>query len=340
MKTPILLAIESSCDDTAVSIIKGNSIMSNIIGVQHIHNVYGGVLPEIASRYHQRDLVLLVHQAVFEANIVKKQISAVAFTKGPGLIGSLLIGYSFAKSLAMALMIPVIGVHHIQAHILSHFIAIEGKSTPNFPFLCLTISGGHSQIVLVENFFKMKVLGHTIDDAVGEAFDKIAKIIGLHYPGGIWIDYYARNGDPKKFIFSKPKIVGLDFSFSGFKTQFFSFIHKELKKDPKFIKNNLYDICASAQKSLIDLLFDKIVLAIKQTKISSIALSGGVSANSYLRKKISKVASKKGWKLYYLPIEFTTDNAAMIAIAAQIKYNSALFDDLDSGPGANCSWKL
>ncbi|AGC66879.1 metalloendopeptidase glycoprotease family [Candidatus Uzinura diaspidicola str. ASNER] len=340
MKKPILLAIESSCDDTAIAIVKGNSILSNIIGVQHIHNFYGGVNPEIASRYHQRDIVLLVHQAIFEANIVKKQIDAVAFTKGPGLIGSLLIGASFAKSLAIAWMIPIIGVHHIQAHILSHFIEIEGRSSPKFPFLCLTISGGHTQIILVENFFKMTILGQTIDDAVGEAFDKIAKIAGLPYPGGIWIDYYAKNGNPKKIFFSKPKIGGLDFSFSGLKTQFFSFIRKELKKDPKFIIHNLYDICASIQKSLIDLLFDKMLLAIRQTKIFSIALSGGVSSNSYVRTKFSKVASKKGLKLHLLPVEFATDNAAMIAVSAQIKYSSALFDNLDFVPGANCGWNL
>lgn len=340
MKKPIILAVESSCDDTAVAIIKGNSILSNIIGVQHIHNFYGGVIPEIAARSHQREIVILVHQAIFEAKIVKKQINAVAVTKGPGLIGSLLIGSSFVKSLAMAWKIPFIGVHHIQAHILSHFIERNGTPSPRFPFLCLTISGGHTQIILVENFFRMAILGQTIDDAVGEAFDKIANVIGLHYPGGIWIDYYAKNGNPKKFIFSKSKIGGLDFSFSGFKTQFFSFIRKELKKDPKFIIHNLYDICASAQKSLVDFLFEKMILAIKKTKIFSIALSGGVSANSYLRKKFSKVAIKKGWELHLLPIEFTTDNAAMIAISAQMKYSRALFDDLTILSGSNCGWNL
>lgn len=340
MKKPILLAIESSCDDTAVAIVKGNSILSNIIGVQHIHNFYGGVIPEIASRCHQREIVLLVQQAIFEANIEKKQINAVAVTKGPGLIGSLLIGSSFVKSLAISWSIPIIGIHHIQAHILSHFIEVKGKPSPRFPFLCLTMSGGHTQILLVENFFRMTILGQTIDDAVGEAFDKIAKVIGLHYPGGIWIDYYAKSGNPKKFTFSKPKIGELDFSFSGLKTQFFSFISKELKKDPKFIIHNLYDICASVQKSLVDLLFEKMILAIKKTKIISIALSGGVSANSYVRKKFSKVASKKGWELHLLPIEFTTDNAAMIAISAQIKYARSLFDDLNLIPGANCRWNL
>lgn len=340
MKKPILLAIESSCDDTAVAIVRGNSVLSNIVGVQHIHQYYGGVVPELASRYHQREIVILVHQALFAANIVKKQIDAIAFTKGPGLIGSLLIGSSFAKSLAMAWMIPIIGVHHIQAHILSHFIEIEGKSSPKFPFLCLTMSGGHTQIILVENCFKMTLLGQTIDDSVGEAFDKIAKIIGLHYPGGIWIDYYSKNGNPKKFIFSKPIIDGLDFSFSGFKTQFFSFLFQELKKDPKFIIHNLYDICASVQKTLVDLLFEKMMLAIHKTKIFSIALSGGVSSNSYIRKKFSKAANRNGWKLHLLPIEYTTDNAAMIALSAQIKYSRALFDNLDLIPGSNCEWNL
>jgi len=340
MKKPIIIAIESSCDDTAIAIVKGNSVLSNIIGVQHIHHFYGGVVPELASRSHQKEIVPLVHQAIFAANIVKTQIDVVAFTKGPGLIGSLLVGSSFAKSLAMAWVIPFIGVHHIQAHILSHFIEIEGKSSPKFPFLCLTMSGGHTQIILVESYFEMTLLGQTIDDAVGEAFDKIAKIVGFHYPGGIWIDYFSKNGNPKKFIFSKPKIDGLDFSFSGLKTQFFNFIRKGLKKDPKFIKNNLYDICASVQATLGDLLFEKMMLATQQTKIFSIALSGGVSANSYIRKKFSKAASKNGLQLHLLPIEYTTDNAAMIAITAQIKYSLALFDDLDLVPGSNCGWNL
>lgn len=338
MKKPIIIAIESSCDDTAIAIVKGNSVLSNIIGVQHIHHLYGGVVPEIASRSHQKDIVPLVHQAIEAANIVKNQIDAVAFTKGPGLIGSLLVGSSFAKSLAIAWMIPFIGVHHIQAHVLSHFINIERESIPKFPFLCLTMSGGHTQLILVKNYFDMSLLGQTIDDAIGEAFDKIAKIVGLHYPGGIWIDYYAKYGNSKKFLFSKTKISGLDFSFSGLKTQFFNFISKELKKDPKFIIHNLYDICASVQKTLGDLLFERMMLAIKQTKIFSIALSGGVSANSYLRKKFSKAASKNRWKLYLLPIEYATDNAAMIAITAQIKYSNAFFDDLNIIPNANCSW--
>lgn len=340
MKKPIILAIESSCDDTAIAIVKGNSVMSNIIGVQHIHNVYGGVIPEIASRYHQRKIVLLVHQAIFAANIVKNKIDAVAFTKGPGLIGSLLVGSSLAKALAMAWMIPFIGVHHIHAHVLSHFIDIEGKSSPRFPFLCFTMSGGHTQMIRVENYFDMTILGKSIDDAAGEAFDKIAKIVGLHYPGGIWIDYYAKNGNTKKFIFSNTKIDGLDFSFSGVKSQFFYFIHKEVKKDPKFIIHNLYDICASIQKTLVDLLFEKMMLAIHQTKIVSIALSGGVSANSYIRKIFSKAAIKNGWKLHLLPIEYTTDNAAMIAVSAMIKYSSALFDDLTLITRANCVWKI
>lgn len=340
MKKPIILAIESSCDDTAVAIVKGNSVLSNIIGIQHIHNFYGGIVPEIASRSHQRDIVPLVNQAIFAANIVKNKIDAVAFTKGPGLNGPLLVGSSLAKILAMSWMIPFIGVHHIHSHVLSHFIEIEGKSSPSFPFLCLTMSGGHTQIILVENYFDLTILGQSRDDAVGEAFDKIAKILGLHLPGGIWIDFYAKNGNGKKYYFSNRKIDELDFSFSGFKSQFFYFIAKEMKKDPKFIVNNLYDICASVQKTLGDLLFEKIMLAIHQTKIFSIALSGGVSANSYIRKIFSKAAIKNGWKLHLLPIEFATDNAAMVAVAAMIKYSSALFDDLDLITGANCGWNL
>lgn len=340
MKKPIILAIESSCDDTAIAIVKGNSVLSNIIGVQHIHNSYGGVAPEIASRSHQKDIVPLVHQALLAANIVKNKIDAVAFTKGPGLIGSLLVGSNLAKTLSMAWMIPFIGIHHIHAHILSHFIDIEGKTSPSFPFLCFTMSGGHTQIILAENYFDMIILGKSIDDAVGEAFDKIAKIVGLPFPGGIWIDYYAKNGNPKKFIFSNAKIVGLDLSFSGLKSQFFYFIHKEVKKDPKFIIHNLYDICASIQKTLVDLLFEKIMLATHKTKIFSIALSGGVSSNSYIRKIFSKAAIKKGWKLHLLPIEYTTDNAAMIAVSAMIKYSSALFDDFTLITGANYVFNL
>lgn len=340
MKIPIIIAIESSCDDTAIAIITGNYVLSNIIGIQHIHQIYGGVMPEAASRAHQRDIVPLINQALYAANIVKNQIDVVAFTKGPGLIGSLLIGSTFAKSLAMAWLIPFIGIHHIKAHVLSHFISIKGKDYPKFPYLCLTMSGGHTQVILVENYFDMIIIGQTIDDSVGETFDKIAKIIGLYYPGGIWIDYYSKYGNPKKFIFSKPKIGGFDFSFSGIKSQILYLIRKELKKNPKFIVRNIYDICASVQKTLIDLLYDKIILAIHKTKIFSIALSGGVSANSYIRKKFSKAANKNGWKLHLLPIEYATDNAAMIAISAQIKYSSALFDKLEFVPETNCGWNL
>lgn len=340
MKNPIILAIESSCDDTAIAIITGNYVLSNIIGIQHIHQIYGGIVPEVASRHHQRDIVPIIHQSLYAANIVKKQINIIAFTKGPGLIGSLLIGSTFAKSLAIAWIVPYIGIHHIKAHVLSHFIFIKGKEKPKFPYLCLTMSGGHTQIILVKNYLDMIILGQTIDDAIGETFDKIAKIIGLYYPGGVWIDYYSKYGNPRKFKFSKPQIGGFNFSFSGIKSQILYFVRKELKKNPRFIIHNLYDICASIQKTLGDLLFDKIILAIHKTKIFSIALSGGVSANSYIRKKISKIASKNGWKLHLLPIEYTTDNAAMIAISAHIKYANALFDNLDVVPEANCGWTI
>lgn len=329
MKKPIILAIESSCDDTAIAIFTGNNVLSNIIVIQHIHQIYGGIVPEFASRYHQRDIIPLINQSLYAANIVKNQIDVIAFTKGPGLIGSLLVGSTFAQSLSIAWMIPCIGINHIKAHVLSHFIGIKGKSFPKFPYLCLTISGGHSQIILVKNYFDMIIIGQSIDDAIGETFDKIAKIIGLSYPGGIWIDYYSKYGNPKKYKFSKPQIPEFDFSFSGLKSQISFFLRKELKRDPKFIVRNLYDICASVQKTLGDLLFDKIILAIHKTKIFSIALSGGVSANSYIRKKFSKAATKNGWKLHLLPIEYTTDNAAMIAVSAQIKYANALFDNLD-----------
>ena len=337
-KDPIILAIESSCDDTAVAITRGNLVLSNVISTQKIHVNYGGVVPELASRSHQKNIVPLVRRASSLAKLNQKQLNAIAFTRGPGLIGSLLVGSNFAKSLAMALEIPCIGVHHIQAHILAHFIKIKGKFPPEFPFLCLTISGGHTQIVYVEDYFQMTVLGKTLDDAIGEAFDKIAKIMGLEYPGGVWIDHYSQNGDPFKFSFSKPHVKDLNFSFSGFKTQFFYFIQKQLTLDSDFIKKNLYDLCASVQYILVDILLDKVLQAMIQMNISQLALSGGVSANSGLRRRFLKVSEEKGWKLHILPIEYTTDNAAMIAMTAQLKYVRSLFDKIDVTAAARCEW--
>lgn len=337
-KDPIILAIESSCDDTAIALMQGNLVLSHVIGTQQIHATYGGVVPELASRSHQKDIVPLVRRAVTLANINQKQLNAVAFTKGPGLIGSLLVGVNFAKSLAMALEIPCIGVHHVQAHVLAHFIKIQGKLPPDFPFLCLTISGGHTQIVYVEDYFQMTVLGQTLDDAVGEAFDKSAKIMGLGYPGGIWIDRYAQKGDPFKFPFSKPHVKALDFSFSGFKTQFLYFIQKQLALDSDFIKKNLYDLCASVQYTLVDILLDKVLQAMAQTNSFQLALAGGVSANSALRRRFSEVSEEKGWRLYMLPLEYTTDNAAMIAMTAQLKYARSFFDKLDIAAAARCKW--
>ncbi|AID37467.1 glycoprotease family protein [Candidatus Walczuchella monophlebidarum] len=335
-KYPVILAIESSCDDTAVSIMKGDVVLSNIIGIQQVHNYYGGVVPELASRSHQKEIVPLIHQAIMLSNINK--IDAIAFTRGPGLIGSLLVGSSFAKSLAIAWDIPIISVHHIQAHILAHFIRNELNSTPKFPFLCLTVSGGHTQIVQVDDYFKMTLLGKTIDDSVGEAFDKAAKILGLGYPGGIWIDRYAQKGKYQKFLFSKPQIKNLDFSFSGFKTQFLYFIRKKLQYDSNFIRNNIHDICASVQSTLVNILFDKVSQAIYKTGIFRIALSGGVSANSGLRRKFLQASNEKNWKLHLLPLEYTTDNAAMIAMTAKIKYIKGIFDNINITPTAICDW--
>ncbi|WP_103327449.1 tRNA (adenosine(37)-N6)-threonylcarbamoyltransferase complex transferase subunit TsaD [Bacteroidetes bacterium endosymbiont of Geopemphigus sp.] len=337
-KDPIILAIESSCDDTAVALMQGNLVLSHVIGTQKIHSSYGGVVPELASRFHQKDIVPLVRRAGALANINQKQLNAVAFTKGPGLIGSLLVGANFAKSLAMALEIPCIGVHHVQAHVLAHFIKIQGRLPPEFPFLCLTISGGHTQIVYVEDYFQMTVLGQNLDDAVGEAFDKSAKIMGLEYPGGVWVDRYAQKGDPLKFPFSKPRVKGLDFSFSGFKTQFLYFIQKQLAIDSDFIKKNLYDLCASVQHTLVNILLDKVLQAMAQTNISQLALAGGVSANSGLRQRFLRASEEKGWRLYILPLEYTTDNAAMIAMTAQLKYARSLFDNLDIVATSCCEW--
>lgn len=337
-KDPIIIAIESSCDDTAVALMQGDSILSSVVSSQEIHTPYGGVVPELASRSHQKDIVPLVRRATALANIDQKQLNAVAFTKGPGLIGSLLVGANFAKSLAMALEIPLIGIHHVQAHVLAHFIREPKRSFPEFPFLCLTVSGGHTQIVLVRDYFKMTILGQTLDDSVGEAFDKSAKILGLAYPGGIWIDRYAQKGNPFAFRFSKPCTKGLDFSFSGFKTQFLYFIRKQLELDADFIEKNLCDLCASLEHTLVDILLDKVLQAMNQTKTSQLALAGGVSANSTLRRKFLSLSKEKGWKLHLLPLEYTTDNAAMIAMAAQLKYARKLFDPLDIVAAARCEW--
>ena len=315
-----ILGIESSCDDTAAAVIHNGKILSNIIANQKIHEEYGGVVPELASRAHQQNIVPVVDQALKKAGITKDQLSAVAFTKGPGLMGSLLVGTSFAKSLAYGLNIPLIDVNHMQAHILAHFIDEEGFDKPPFPFLAMTISGGHTQIVKVNNHFDMEVIGETIDDAVGEAFDKSGKLLGLGYPAGPEIDKRAKIGNPKAFKFSKPKVDGLNFSFSGLKTAILYFIQREVKNNPNFIEENLNDICASIQYTIIGILTDKLKKASKETGIKHIAIGGGVSANSGIRRALKDGESKHGWTTYVPKFEFTTDNAAMIAIVGYLKY--------------------
>tara|TARA_R110002049_G_scaffold132091_3_gene290947 strand:+ start:4281 stop:5309 length:1029 start_codon:yes stop_codon:yes gene_type:complete len=324
-----ILAIESSCDDTSAAVLHNNKMLSNVVATQKIHEEFGGVVPELASRAHQQNIVPVVHQALVKANIHKKDISAIAFTRGPGLMGSLLVGTSFAKSLALGLNIPLIEVNHMQAHILAHFIANESNRKPEFPFLAMTISGGHTQIVLVKDYFDMEILGQTIDDAVGEAFDKSAKILGLPYPGGPLIDKYAQLGNPKDYPFPKPKVGGLNFSFSGLKTSILYFIQRETQKNPNFISENLNDICASIQYTIIKVLLDKLKKAVAQTGVKQIAIGGGVSANSGIRTVLKEAEQKHGWKTYIPPFEFCTDNAAMIGIVGYLKYKEGLFSQQD-----------
>lgn len=328
-KYPIILGIETSCDETAAAIIQNNNILSNIIYSQSIHKKSGGVIPEFASRLHFKNIIKVVNSAILQANITQKQIDAIAFTRGPGLIGCLLIGSSFAKSLSMVLKIPLISVNHIHAHVLVNFIQDPQHKTPKFPYLCLMVSGGNTQIIQVNNFFKMQVLGKTLDDSVGEAFDKIGNMLGFAYPGGPLIDKYATEGNYQKFHFSKPRIKDLDFSFSGFKTHILYFLKKNLTHDPNFIKKNLKDICASIQNTMIDILIEKIKLAIKKTSINRIAITGGVSANSILRQKIANICIQENWELYLPNKHYTIDNAAMIAMVGKIKYEHNLFDDIN-----------
>ena len=320
MEKIYILGIESSCDDTAASVMCNGKILSNVIANQSIHQDYGGVVPELASRAHQQNIVPVVDQCLKKANVSKCDLSAIAFTRGPGLMGSLLVGTSFAKSLAYGLKIPLIDVNHMQAHILVHFIEKEGYKKPTFPFLAMTISGGHTQIVKVDNYFEMTVIGETIDDAVGEAFDKSGKALGLGYPAGPKIDKLGRMGNPNAFKFTKPRVKGLDFSFSGLKTAVLYFLQKNTKENPNFIAENLNDICASIQHTIVEILLDKLKLAVKQTGINKIAIGGGVSANSAIREALKKSEQKQGWKTYIPKTEFTTDNAAMVAIVGYLKY--------------------
>ena len=328
MSDSIILGIESSCDDTSAAIIRGNKILSNIAANQAIHNEYGGVVPELASRAHQQNIIPVVEKSVSKANIQQKDISAVGFTRGPGLLGSLLVGTSFAKSLAMSLNVPLIEVNHLQAHILAHFIDDANIAPPPFPFLCLTVSGGHTMIVLVKDYFDMEIIGKTIDDAAGEAFDKIGKIFDLDYPAGPIIDKLAKNGDPNAFTFNKPRLEKYEYSFSGVKTSVLYFIQKEIKKNPDFVKENIENLAASVQKTIVETLMNKLEKASKDYNIHHIAIAGGVSANSGLREAMKKNEEKLGWNIYIPKFEYTTDNAAMIAMVAKLKYDRGEFSDL------------
>ena len=328
MNESIILGIESSCDDTSAAVIRGNKIFSNIAANQEIHNEYGGVVPELASRAHQQNIIPVVEKAVNKANIQQKDISAIGFTRGPGLLGSLLVGTSFAKSLSMSLNVPLIEVNHLQAHILAHFIEDANIMPPKFPFLCLTVSGGHTMIVLVKDYFDMEIIGKTTDDAAGEAFDKIGKIFDLDYPAGPIVDRLAKNGDENSFKFNKPRLENYDYSFSGIKTSVLYFIQKELKKNPDFIKENLENLCASVQKSIVEILMEKLEKAAKDFEIKDVAIAGGVSANSGLREAMKKNEEKLGWNIYIPKFEYTTDNAAMIAMVAQLKYERGEFAEL------------
>jgi N6-L-threonylcarbamoyladenine synthase len=331
----VILAIESSCDETSVAICNNGKITANVIANQTIHENYGGVIPELASRVHQQNIVPAVQQALSIAKVNKNELNAVAFTRGPGLLGSLLVGVSFAKSFALALNLPLIAVNHMQAHILAHFI---DDPKPNFPFLCLTVSGGHTQIVLVKNYFEMEIVGETLDDAAGEAFDKTAKILNLPYPGGPLIDKYAQLGNPLAFKFPEPQIKDLNYSFSGFKTAILYFIRDKQKENPNFIEQNLNDICASVQYSIVNILLNKLKKAAKLYQINEIAIAGGVSANSGLRNSLLSLEEKLGWKVYIPAFQYCTDNAGMIAIAGYHKFLAADFVSQNISPMARMNF--
>ena len=335
-KDILILGIESSCDDTSASVIKNGYLLSNIIAGQKVHESYGGVVPELASRAHQQNIIPVVDQALKQAGVATEDITAIAFTRGPGLLGSLLVGTSFAKGFSLATGIPMIEVNHLQAHVLAHFIKEynEPYDPPKFPFLCLLVSGGNSQIIRVNDFLDMEVIGQTIDDAAGEAFDKCAKVMGLPYPGGPFVDKLAKEGNPNAFQFSKPRIANFDYSFSGLKTSFLYFLRDRLKENPDFIEDYKADLCASLQKTIIDILLDKLIKAAKETGINDITVAGGVSANSGLRNALTGAAVKYRWKMHIPKFAFTTDNAAMIAITGYFKYQKGEFIGMDAVPFA------
>ena len=327
----IILGIESSCDDTSAAVIKDGYLLSNVVSSQAVHEAYGGVVPELASRAHQQNIVPVVHEALKRAGVTKEELSAVAFTRGPGLMGSLLVGVSFAKGFARSLNIPLIDVNHLNGHVLAHFIKAEGEENrqPNFPFLCLLVSGGNSQIILVKAYNDMEILGQTIDDAAGEAIDKCSKVMGLGYPGGPIIDKLARQGNPKAFTFSKPHIPGLDYSFSGLKTSFLYSLRDWLKEDPDFIEHHKVDLAASLEATVVDILMDKLRKAAKEYKIKEVAVAGGVSANNGLRNAFREHAERYDWDIFIPKFSYTTDNAAMIAITGYFKYLDRDFCSID-----------
>lgn len=340
MPNTLILGIESSCDDTSASVICDGVLLSNITANQSVHERYGGVVPELASRAHQQNIIPVVHEALQTAGVHKSDLSAVAFTRGPGLLGSLLVGASFAKGFSQALEIPLIEVNHLQAHVLAHFIS-QGNANekqPAFPFLCLLVSGGNSQIILARSYTDMEVIGQTIDDAAGEAFDKCAKVMGLPYPGGPYVDRLAQTGNPKAFKLSKPQIPDYNYSFSGLKTSFLYLLRDQVKVNPDFIKENLHDLCASLQDTIVDILMKKLKLAAQDLNINQVAVAGGVSANSALRKAFVDYGKKNRWDIFIPPIEFTTDNAAMIAITGYFKYLNADFCGLGEVPYARINY--
>ena len=341
MKKVVILAIESSCDDTSAAVIRDGVLLSNVTASQSVHEEFGGVVPELASRAHQLNIVPVVDAALKRAGVDSKELSAIAFTRGPGLLGSLLVGVSFAKGMALSLGIPMVEVNHLQAHILAHFIEAKGErqeakgdGVPNFPFLCLLVSGGNSQIVLVKSYCEMEIVGQTIDDAAGEAFDKCAKVMGLPYPGGPWIDRLAKEGNAEAFAFAKPNIPGYNYSFSGLKTSFLYFLRDHLKDNPNFIEENKADLCASLQKTVIDILINKLKKAAKDLKITEIAVAGGVSANSGLREALLDLGRRHRWKVHIPPFSYTTDNAAMVCQAGYFKYLDGEFCPVDAVPYA------
>ncbi|SDG98455.1 tRNA (adenosine(37)-N6)-threonylcarbamoyltransferase complex transferase subunit TsaD [Psychroflexus sediminis] len=333
-KNTYILGIESSCDDTSAAVFYNDQVLSNIVATQEVHKEYGGVVPELASRAHQQHIVPVVDQALKKANITKNDLSAIAYTRGPGLMGSLLVGSSFAKSLSLALEIPLIEVNHMQAHLLVHFINDTNSKSPKFPFLGVTISGGHTQIVKVKGYFEMEVIGETLDDSIGEAFDKCGKMLNLSYPAGPEIDKHSKLGDPQKFEFAKPNVKGLDFSFSGLKTSVLYYLQKQTRQNPNFIEENINDLCASFQRKVVDILISKLEKAVKETGIKEIAIGGGVSANSGIREALIEKKQTNQWNVFIPKFEYCTDNAAMIGIVGYLKFKENRFTDLSTASKA------